>query len=165
MASGQFGQVGFLCYQKQRKDIMEGFFGTEASLGSDISLVLVWAFGIVALLGAIQAHRRRFSRHCPLMAVAALSNWVPVLLVMIPKLLEIGSGEVALQPGLPSLAPIGHGVLGTVTQLLMTYTVTRMYWAEQLPPREPIWLMRTTLGLWILSAIGGTSVYLLLYVS
>jgi uncharacterized membrane protein YozB (DUF420 family) len=142
---------------------MEGFLGTEASLWSDLSLILVWGLGIAAILGAIQARRERFARHCPIMAAAALSNWAPVLLVMIPTAFEIASGEVALQPGLTSLAPIGHGVLGTVTQLLMTYTVTRMYWAEQLPPEKPIWLMRTTLTLWILTAIGGTSVYMLLY--
>jgi hypothetical protein len=43
-----------------------------------------------------------------------------------------------------ALAPVFHGVVGGMTQLLMTCTVIRMSWAEQLPPDEPIWLMRAT---------------------
>lgn len=64
----------------------------------------------------------------------------------------------------PKLPAVGHGLLGGLTQLLMTYTVARMYWLENLPPREPIWLMRVTIVLWMLSLLGGIVVYLLLYV-
>jgi len=143
---------------------MDGLFGTSASVWSDLSLVFTLVFGAMAAFGGIQARRKKFSRHCPVMAVAALLNWAPVLAVMIPSWVGVLIGTKTLTTGSFSLAPVLHGVLGGVTQLLMTYTVTRMYWIERLPPRKPIWLMRTTLGLWILTVVGGVAVYVVSYV-
>jgi putative membrane protein len=140
---------------------MNGFLGTEASLGSDLSLIFSWIFGIVAVVGAVNGRRRRFSKHCPVMTTGMLLNWIPVLIVMIPSWLGVvtnGDGTTT------SLAPLGHGVLGAVTQVLMSYTVVRMQWLEDLPPKEPLWLMRTTIILWILTVLGGAVVYLTLYV-
>jgi hypothetical protein len=39
-----------------------------------------------------------------------------------------------------------------------------MYWLEQLPPEQPIWLMRAILTLWLLSVVGGTAVHVVTYV-
>jgi uncharacterized membrane protein YozB (DUF420 family) len=141
---------------------MNGFFGTSATLNSDLSLVVTLALWVVALGGAVQARRKRFSKHCPVMAWAALLNWLPVLIVMVPTWLRLLTGTSTLQA---SLIPVGHGILGAVVQLLMTYTVTRMYWVESLPPNRPLWLMRTTIGLWTLTAIGGVVVYFSVYVA
>lgn len=143
---------------------MSGFLGTRATLWSDLSLVLTWLFGAIAAYGGIQAHRRRFSRHCPVMPMAALLNWVPVLAVMIPTLVQVAMGEKTLTTGLLAVTPIVHAGLGAVTQMLMTYTAVRMRWVERLPPDEPIWLMRTTLGLWLLTLLGGTLLYVVSYV-
>lgn len=143
---------------------MDGFLGTSASVWSDLSLVLTLAFGAGAAFGGIRARQKRFSTHCPVMAVAAFLNWIPVLLVMIPGWIGVLTGAEALATGPFAVAPVFHGVLGGVTQLLLTYTVTRMYWIEQLPPDRPIWLMRTTLGLWLLTLIGGIGVYVVAYV-
>jgi hypothetical protein len=99
------------------------------------------------------------------MAVAALLNWLPVLLVMIPTWIGVATGTKTLTTGPLATAPVFHGVLGGVTQLLMTYTVTRMYWIERLPPKQPIWLMRTTLTLWLLTLLGGGIVYVISYAS
>jgi uncharacterized membrane protein YozB (DUF420 family) len=143
---------------------MSGFLGTLASAWSDLSLILTIVLGLVAAFGGIQAHRRRFSTHCPVMAAAALFNWVPVLLVMVPAWVSAVAGTESPATGPLAMAPVFHGVLGGVTQLLMTYTVTRMYWIERLPPDRPIWLMRTTMGLWLLTLIGGIVVYVTSYV-
>jgi uncharacterized membrane protein YozB (DUF420 family) len=143
---------------------MEGFLGTTAGFRSDLTLVLIWVFGAIAIVGAINGRRRRISGHCPLMAAGALLNWLPVLIVMIPTWLNVAGGGSGLPTGGADLAPVGHGVLGAVTQMLMTYTVARMYWLEDLPPDEPIWLMRVTMAMWMLTLIGGTFVYFLLYV-
>lgn len=86
--------------------------------------------------------------------MAAFLNWVPVLLVMIPTWIGVVGWSRTLATVPFSIAPVFHGVLGGVTQLLMTYIVTRMYWIKQLPPSRPIWLMRTTLGLWLLTLVG-----------
>jgi len=143
---------------------MEGFLGTQAPFRSDLSLVLTLAFAIAAAVGAINGLRRRISKHCPVMATGAFLNWIPVLVVMIPKWLGVATGTADVAAGIPTVSSLGHGVLGGVTQLLMTYTVTRMYWLEDLPPDRPIWLMRVTGVLWGLTVLGGVLVYLNLYV-
>jgi hypothetical protein len=38
-----------------------------------------------------------------------------------------------------------------------------MYRVKRLPPHRSIWLMRTTLGLWLLTLIGGIAVYVVSY--
>lgn len=63
---------------------MAGFLGTRAAFGADLSLVLTCLFGIVAIVGAINGHRRRIHKHCSTMATGALLNWMPVLIIMIP---------------------------------------------------------------------------------
>ena len=143
---------------------MEGFLGTDAPLTSDLSLILTLMFGIVAVIGAINGRRRRISKHCPLMATGALLNWIAVLVVMVPTWLNVIQGTRDVPSGIPRVSALGHGVIGTVTQLLMTYTVARMYWLEDLPPERPLWLMRVTGVLWILTVIGGVLVYVNIYV-
>ncbi|MFZ6029035.1 MAG: hypothetical protein ACOYYS_15080 [Chloroflexota bacterium] len=140
---------------------MRGIFGTSASLASDLSLLFTVIFGAVAVYGALQAHQKRFSSHCPLMAAAALANWIPVLLHMIPKWASVGYRTEALLSGPLVAAPLFHGALGLITQSLMTYTVVRMYWLKQLPPEHPLWLMRITLTLWLLMVVGGVATYVL----
>jgi uncharacterized membrane protein YozB (DUF420 family) len=142
---------------------MNGFLGTSASVWSDLSLVLTLLLGGVAAFGGVRARQKRFSTHCPVMAFAALLNWIPVLLVMIPSWIGVLAGTKTLATGPFALAPVFHGALGSLTQSLMTYTVIRMYWIERLPPARPIWLMRTTLGLWLLALIGGIAVYVISY--
>lgn len=143
---------------------MEGFLGTRAPFLSDVSLVLTWVLAIAAAVGAINGRRRRISKHCPVMATGALLNWIPVLVVMIPMWMGVATGTEDTGAGIPTIAPLLHGVLGGVTQLLMTYTVTRMYWLEDLPPDRTIWLMRSTIVLWAVTVLGGAAVYLSLYV-
>jgi uncharacterized membrane protein YozB (DUF420 family) len=142
---------------------MAGFLGTKASFQSDLSLVLTCALGIAAAIGAVNGRRRRISNHCPLMATAALLNWLPVLVVMIPTWLGVAGQTMGLPSGLATIAPLGHGIVGSVTQLVMTYTVVRMYWLEDLPPNREIWLMRAAIALWILTVLGGIGVYVSLY--
>lgn len=142
---------------------MDGFLGTSASLWSDLTLVLTLVLGAAAAFGAIRARQKQFDTHCPVMAVAAFLNWIPVLTVMIPTWLGVISSDSATS-GLFAQVPVFHGILGAVTQLLMTYTVTRMYWAKQLPPQKPIWLMRATATLWMLTLAGGVFVYVVSYV-
>lgn len=143
---------------------MNGFLGTEAGLWPDISLIMTLILGGAATYGGIQAHKKRFTKHCPIMATAAFLNWFPVLFVMIPTMLEVLQGNETLVTGTFASAPIFHGILGSIAQLLMTYTVVRMYWIENLPPEKPLWLMRITISLWLLTVIGGIGVYTLVYV-
>ena len=143
---------------------MNGFLGTSASIFSDISLISTILLGLIAVFGGLQAHRKRFSTHCPVMATAALLNWVPVLLLMIPNWIRLINGTLNLASGTFFSVPIFHGVLGGLTQLLMTYTVVRMYIIDTLPPKNPLWLMRITIALWLLTVLGGIGVYIVSFV-
>ena len=91
---------------------MNGFLGTLASIGADLSLVSTLIFAVMAFWGAIQAHKKRFSTHCPVMAVVAFLNAIPVLFVMLPKWLAVVRGNKTLVTGPLSRAPIVHSVLG-----------------------------------------------------
>lgn len=142
---------------------MEGFLNTSATLTTDLFFVLTLLFGFIAIVGAVQARRNHYSTHSKLMSVAALLNWIPVLIVMIPSWLQVLE-EGQMFSELSSLTPVFHGLLGGGAQLLMTYTVVRMLWLKQLPPDNPLWLMRITFGLWMLTLVGGTAVYFVKYV-
>lgn len=143
--------------------MMNGFLDTSATFISDLSLVLTLLFSTFAIGGLVQARRKKFSTHCPVMAVAALLNWIPVALVMTPIWIELFQADQIFTE-ISSLTPVFHGFLGMPTQLLMTYTVVRMYWIKNLPPKQPLWLMRLTLVLWMLTLLGGSLVYIVKYV-
>ncbi len=141
---------------------MRGFLGTSAPLLADLVLVVTLALGIVASAGAVLARRKRFPPHCRLLAAAALLNWLPVLVGMMPRWTSLIGSDLS-SPFVS--APMIHGAAGLVVQVLMTYTVVRMNWLKRLPPRRPRWLMRVTIALWLLSVLSGVGVYLLLYVA
>lgn len=131
---------------------------------ADLTLVAMWALGTAAAVGWAIARRRRFSVHCRLMAWVTFLAYLPVAAGMVGPwlgLTRLGSAVFG-QP--QTVVPFMHGVVGGLAQLLMTYTVVRMNWRRKWPPRRPLWLMRVSLLFWFLTVIGGTGVYLTLYV-
>jgi len=143
---------------------MEGFLGTRALLWADLSLVLTWALAVAALVGWRLARRRGFPRHCRLMTVATLLNWLPALVVMLPPWVALATLGTRTFTNSRLFVPLMHGAAGISAQLLMTYTVVRMNWLKRLPPRRIRYLMWVTLIMWLLAVLGGTGVYFLLYV-
>jgi len=143
---------------------MDGILGTEAPLLSDLALIVSVLLWVAASVGAVNAHRRRYAQHCPVMATAALVNWLPVLAVMVPRAVGAATGAVEVPAGPTTALVLVHAILGVVTQPIMTYTVTRMYWMEKLPPEEPVWLMKATMTLWSAAVISGSAVYVSWYV-
>jgi purine-cytosine permease-like protein len=143
---------------------MSGFLGTAASLRSDLVLITTWLLLIVAIIGFFQARKQRFDTHESIMPWAVLLNWIPILIVMIPVILRILTSGVHPAGSAYFTQIFLHSGLGLVTQLLLTYTVVRMKWAPNLPPKNPLWLMRIALILWVLTVLGGTYFYLVAYV-
>lgn len=142
---------------------MSGFLGSQASLIADLSLVGLWVLGVVAAGGWIVARRKGFPRHCRLMVWVTFLAWLPILVGMVSSWLGLirQGGDIFARPA--TFVPVMHGVAGGLAQMLMTYTVVRMTWRRQWPPRRPLWLMRLSLILWLLSLGGGTGLYLILY--
>ncbi len=62
------------------------------------------------------------------------------------------------------MMPLVHAVIGTIAQLVMTYTVVRMKWARKLPPRRTRVLMRVAMVLWMLTILGGIGQYVAAFV-
>lgn len=143
---------------------MNGFLNTAADFYSDLSLVLILVLFGVAAYGGIQARRKNFDRHHSVMITAALLNWIPILIVMVPSWLNKLPENQEIFSQTTAITPLAHGVIGAAAQLLITYTMIRMSWLKNLPPKRSLWLMRITLGFWALSVIGGTFTYLSLYV-
>ncbi|QRN83942.1 hypothetical protein JR338_04130 [Chloroflexota bacterium] len=63
-----------------------------------------------------------------------------------------------------TMMPIIHAIIGTVAQLVMTYTVIPMKWARKLPPRRIRVLMRLAMVLWVLTILGGIGLYVVAFV-
>ncbi|MBG0788175.1 MAG: hypothetical protein H0S79_24065 [Anaerolineaceae bacterium] len=143
---------------------MNGFFGTTASYNSDLSLITSIFFFGVGLIAYFQARNRKFGPHANLMVWAVLLNWIPILIVMIPTALKIVQYDLKLTTGVFAMMPIIHAVIGTVAQLVMTYTVIRMKWARKLPPRRTRVLMRVAMVLWVLTILGGIGLYVAAFV-
>jgi uncharacterized membrane protein YozB (DUF420 family) len=143
---------------------MKGFFGTQANFNSDLSLILSISFLIVGLIGFFRARNRKYKPHATLMTWAVLLNWIPVFAVMIPTTINIFRYDLQLTTGSFAMMPLIHGIIGTVAQLVMTYTVIRMKWARKLPPRRTRVLMRVAMVLWVITIIGGFALYVVAFV-
>ncbi len=142
---------------------MSGFLGRGAPLIADLTQVGMLILGLLAMVGFIQARRRTFPVHCRWMAVITFLAYGLILVGMVPAWLGLARLGGAVFAQQATVVPFMHGVTGGLAQLLMTYTVVRMNWRRRWPPRRPLWLMRIALALWLLTVVGGSVVYLLLY--
>lgn len=147
---------------------ISGFLGTNASRASDISLLAyVFLFVPGMLIGFAFARRRIFVYHQWIMTSIVLINWFLIVYIMIetystriaPNLLTQGISQIRVW--LPSL----HLLLGLSAQIIATFLVFQMWLGPLMPLRlRPIktW-MRLTLGLWLLTAVLGVTIYLRSY--
>lgn len=142
---------------------MNGILGTQAPLWTDLWLIGTVLLGLIASYGAFQARKKQFSKHCPVVAVAAFLNWIPVIFLLLPTSPDFIAEFEASLAGFVGSLPLIHLVLAVFTQILMTYTVVRMYWMENLPPQKPKILMKATMSFWFLVVAVGVGVYLIAF--
>lgn len=143
---------------------MSGFLGTTAGYNSDLSLITSIFCFVLGAAAYFQARNRKFKPHASLMVWAVMLNWIPILIVMVPTGVKILRYGLTLTSGPFATMPLVHAVIGTVAQLVMTYTVIRMKWAKKLPPRRTRVLMRVAMILWALTMLGGIALYVVAYV-
>ncbi|MFN8374972.1 MAG: hypothetical protein U0694_19115 [Anaerolineae bacterium] len=144
-----------------------GFLGTGASLASDLSLLAYLIILLpLMLLGFFFARRKMFEpNHKLVMTTITLVNWFIIIFLMFVRY----SQAVQYAPGDPTLIlPTIHLAFGATAQILATYLVIRMWFEKQLPAwfkvRRIKRYMRTTLALWIITALLGISIYTTWYV-
>ena len=112
------------------------------------------------LLGFFFARRKMFEPyHKFTMTAITIVNWILILGVMLPTYLTLlpdVPGNLR-QPGY--LVPTLHLIPGAIAQILATYLVIRMWFEKQLPEWFKVQniklVMRTTLTLWLLTAVLG----------
>jgi uncharacterized membrane protein YozB (DUF420 family) len=160
-----------------------GFLGTGASLLADIALLAYILLLVPGMLTGFFFARRKMFRpyHKYTMATILVINWVLIIFLMVAAYAYDVAPNIAAKPGNGRyLLPTIHGILGLVAQILGTYVVYRMfkedadvavakkrgesgkdlskYWFKNPKP-----LMRTTLTLWLATAVLGIGNYVIRY--
>src|SRR5450432_1043065 len=148
--------------------VNEGFLGTAAPRYADAVVLLEMGMGLVLLLGAVLARRKKFRVHAWCQSTVVLLNLAIVLLVMVP------SFQTRVSPKIPAklckhyyaLATM-HAVLGTVGEIAGLYIVlaagTNLLPQRLRMTRYKFW-MRGVLALWWVVLLLGLATYVRWYV-
>ena len=148
-----------------------GFLGTNASLVSDLSLVLGVLVALMLTVGVVMAVRKKFGVHRWIQSVAVSLNVLQVAIVMLGSFFRSAAPGIPgrLQEGYYAVA-LGHGLLGLTTLLLGVFIAIRAN--ELLPPflrflrfHNFKLFMRTAYCLYMLSTALGVGVYVTWYVA
>lgn len=160
-----------------------GFLGTGASLFADIALLAYILLIVPGMIAGFVFARR--GKHRPLhkytMITITVVNWVLIIFLMVAAYRFDVIGNIATQPGNARyLMPTIHGILGLPAQLLATYVIYRMIKedtqiaaakkrGEKGQQLSKYWftnaktVMRTTISLWLVTALLGVFNYLIRY--
>ena len=71
----------------------QGFLGTGASLGADLTLLIIVAAFVLLTVGVVLARRRQYGRHRWVQTAAVILNLIPVAAWMLRSLLVLGGGR------------------------------------------------------------------------
>jgi uncharacterized membrane protein YozB (DUF420 family) len=148
--------------------LTEGFLGTAAPRYADLVLLLEIGMGLVLLIGAVIARRKKFRLHAWCQSTVVLLNTGIVILLMVP------SFRVHVVPKIP--ARLGkayyalattHAALGSVTEIAGLYILlaagTNIVPQQFRLTKYKLW-MRSVLALWWLVLLLGLATYVRWYV-
>jgi len=148
--------------------VNEGFLGTAAPRYADAVVLLEMGMGLVLLLGAVLARRKKFRVHAWCQSTVVLLNLAIVLLVMVPSFQTRVSPKIPAKLGKHyyALATM-HAVLGTVGEIAGLYIVlaagTNLLPQRLRMTRYKFW-MRGVLALWWVVLLLGLATYVRWYV-
>lgn len=148
----------------------EGFLGTDAPLMSDLTVVAyVLLLLPLMLAGGVFALNKKFvPHHQVVMTLITILNWGLIAFTMWASFDFVSSNENVPDEFAYQVLPYLHAGLGVVAQILATILVIRMWFEEALPASLRFKvknLMRLTLALWIMTALGGILMYNAWYLS
>jgi uncharacterized membrane protein YozB (DUF420 family) len=141
----------------------QGFLGTGAPLGADITLVIEIAMGMALLAGMLLARRRHYRAHAWCQSTVVLLNLVVITLFMAPVfhsqvLPKFPAHLTRPYYGVATL----HATVGCIAELLAVYIViaagTRILPESLRLVRYKLW-MRTALVIWWLALLLGLTTY------
>jgi uncharacterized membrane protein YozB (DUF420 family) len=144
-----------------------GFLGTNATLRSDLTLVLTLLTALLFTLGFILARRRQLTAHRWVQTGAVIANSLVVLVSMVT------SYVIYILPGVPEKFGEGdyavttmHAIIGTVSLLFGVFVMLR---GNNLVPRGLRFTnyklyMRWAYGLYMLATLSGVVIYIIVFV-
>jgi uncharacterized membrane protein YozB (DUF420 family) len=141
----------------------EGFLGTAAPYGADVTLLLEIAMGVGLLVGALLARLGRFQWHAWCQSVIVLLNFAVIVITMIPSFRVHVSPKIPLRLGKAYYAlATAHAALGSVIEIAGLYILLAAG-TSVLPEKFRItkykaW-MRTVLVLWWAVLLLGLATY------
>lgn len=144
-----------------------GFLGTQATLRSDLTLVIILITAVLFSIGFVLARRKQFVAHRWVQTTSVVLNTLVVLISM------VSSYIIHILPGIPAKLNQGdyavtsiHGMVGAITLLLGVFVALR---GNNLVPKR--WrfknyklFMRWAYALYMLATLGGVSVYIIVFV-
>ena len=148
---------------------VRGFFGTGATFGADLNLVVQLIMGLALIAGVLLAKQKRYTAHGICQTTVLLLNLLMIGLVMWP------SFQQQVKPALSKVlhkwyyeAAMIHAVLGIGAELLGLYIII-VAGTNILPQwlRFKDWKlwMRTELVLWAIVLVSGVGTYCAWYVA
>ncbi len=144
----------------------DGFLGTGASLGSDLSLVVQVIFFLALTVGVFMQRRGRYRAHDLIQTPVVILNFFFIIFIMLASFRQ---QEVARTlPQRPTdpyyLSAAAHGLLGFVAQALATYCLLA---GHNILPRNIgrlRYVMWTTYLTWTAAFLFGVATYYVWYV-
>jgi uncharacterized membrane protein YozB (DUF420 family) len=144
-----------------------GFLGTNASIISDISLVLIIFTAILFTIGSILARSKHFKAHQWVQTLAVILNAIVVILVMIKPFIVYFIPQIPAKL-LQKLYAITtfHALIGTIALVFGIFVVLR---GNNLVPKGLRFknyklYMWISYGFYLLTTITGVFVYIFMYV-
>jgi uncharacterized membrane protein YozB (DUF420 family) len=146
----------------------QGFLGTAAPRDADVVVILEILMGVGLLIGGMFARRKQFRLHAWCQSVIVLSNFVVIIVLMIPSFHDHVSPKIPLRLGKAYYAlATAHAALGTLTEIAALYILLAAG-TEVLAPKLRITNyklgMRSVLVLWWLELVLGLATYIRWYV-
>ncbi|NIR86140.1 hypothetical protein GWO13_00670 [Candidatus Bathyarchaeota archaeon] len=136
---------------------MSGIFGTEASLASDLNLLLqlvILAILIVGFKFGKEKTGKSLKRHGNMMAIVVVLNAIGIIFVMAPSFFNYLSTPVSELSTTGILSTSLHALFGGLAELFgIAFAFNKK------PKKIRLW-MRLTMLFWIVSMILGFSLYL-----
>ena len=145
----------------------EGFLGTAAPRDADLVLILEILMGVGLLIGGMLARRKQFRLHAWCQSVIVISNFVVIVMIMMPSFHVHVSPKIPLRLGKAYYAlATAHAALGTLTEIAALYILLAAG-TDVLAPKIRItdyklW-MRSVLLLWWLELVLGLATYIRWY--
>lgn len=145
---------------------MEGIFGTNADLISDLNLILQIIILFVLLVSVMFAKRRDFRKHGSLMGLVVILNAISFFIVMGPSL--IGNADLIQREfySVGVLITLAHAVIGGLAEILGVWLVGEwlLRSSKTMACAGRKKLMRAAVSLWFIAIISGISLYVIYYI-